>query len=175
MAASPAVLLMAGAARAGPELSERLGSERAAELQRVLLGRAMEWAEGVSPGRVSLAGEDEGLAEAVARVFAGAEGSAVLVVWPVLPRWREEHAAAVLDDLAAGCEASVAPVFDGGLYLLALARSIPDVLALPEETWDSPNVIGLVLALHQRGRGARGPGAPRARVAAARGRAGRAG
>ena len=146
MAASPAVLVMAGAARASSELSELLGTERVAELERVLLGRAMEWAEGVSPGRVSVAGEDEGLAEAVARVFAGAEGSAVLVLWPVLPRWREEHAAAVLDDLAAGCEASVAPVFDGGLYLLALARSIPAVLALPEAAWDSPDVIGLVLA-----------------------------
>jgi hypothetical protein len=146
VAASPAVLVMAGAARAGPELSELLGVKRVAELERVLLGRAMEWAEGLSPGRVSVAAEDEGVAEACVRVFAGAEGSAVLVVWPVLPRWREEHAAAVLDDLAAGCEASVGPVFDGGLYLLGLARSIPAVLALPEETWDSPDVIGLVLA-----------------------------
>jgi glycosyltransferase A (GT-A) superfamily protein (DUF2064 family) len=143
--ASPAVLVMAGAARAEPELSELLGAERAADLERVLLGRAMEWAHEVSP-RVCVSGEDEGLAEAVARVVAGVDASAVLVVWPVLPLWRAEHAAAVLDDLAAGCEASVAPVFDGGLYLLALARSIPAVLDLPEETWDSPDVIGLVLA-----------------------------
>ncbi len=146
MAASPAVLVMAGAARVGPELSELLGVTRVAELERVLLARAVQWAEGVSPGRVSVAGVGERLAEAVARVFAGADGNAVLVVWPVLPRWLEEHSTAVLDDLAAGCEASVAPVFDGGLYLLALARSIPGVLDLPEETWDSPDVIGLVLA-----------------------------
>ena len=51
-----------------------------------------------------------------------------------------------LDDLAAGCEASIAPVFDGGLYLLALARVIPALLALPAEAWDSADVIGLVLA-----------------------------
>jgi glycosyltransferase A (GT-A) superfamily protein (DUF2064 family) len=143
---SPAVLVMAGAARAEPELSELLGAERVADLERVLLGRAMEWAHEVSPGRVCVSGEDEGVAEAVARVVAGVDAGAVLVVWPVLPLWRAEHAAAVLDDLAAGCEASVAPVFDGGLYLLALARSIPAVLDLPEETWDSPDVIGLVLA-----------------------------
>ena len=56
------------------------------------------------------------------RISAGADGAPVLVVWPVLPRWLPEHGTAILDDLAAGCEASVAPVFDGGLYLLALAR-----------------------------------------------------
>lgn len=146
MAAQPAVLVMERAARPRPELRELLGAERAGALERLLVIRATEWAQSVSAARVSAAGEDEGLAEAVARILETADGSPVLVVWPVLPRWLSEHAAAVLDDLAAGCEASVAPVFDGGLYLLALARSIPAVLALPDETWDSPDVIGLVLA-----------------------------
>jgi glycosyltransferase A (GT-A) superfamily protein (DUF2064 family) len=40
----------------------------------------------------------------------------------------------------------VAPVFDGGLYLLAMARIIPALLALPAEAWDSPDATGLVLA-----------------------------
>jgi hypothetical protein len=146
VAAPPAVLLMAAAARARPELRELLGDERTAGVERLLLARAMEWGEALSGGRVSVAREDEGLPDAVERVFHGPGGGPVLVVWPVLPRWRPEHAAAVLDDLAAGCEASVAPVFDGGLYLLALARIFPALLALPAEAWDSPDVTGLVLA-----------------------------
>jgi glycosyltransferase A (GT-A) superfamily protein (DUF2064 family) len=40
----------------------------------------------------------------------------------------------------------VAPVFDGGLYLLALNRIIPALLELPEAAWDSPDAMGLVLA-----------------------------
>ena len=152
MAVPPAVVVMAGAAQARPELRELLGGERAEGVQRVLLERAMEWGGALSGGRVTAAEDDQSVADAVRRVFGGAGvdggagGSAVVVVWPVLPRWRPEHADAVLDDLAAGCEASVAPVFDAGLYLLAMARMIPAVLALPEATWESPDAIGLVLA-----------------------------
>jgi glycosyltransferase A (GT-A) superfamily protein (DUF2064 family) len=139
-------MVMAGAARARPELRELLGEERSDAVERLLVARAMEWCDALSDGRVSVARDGEGVADAAQRVADGAGGGPVLVVWPVLPRWRPEHAAAVLDDLAAGCEASVAPVFDGGLYLLALARLIPAVLALGSEAWDSPDVIGLVLA-----------------------------
>lgn len=153
MAAPPAVVVMAGAARARPDLSELLGAERAAGVQRVLLERAMEWGGALSAGRPIAAYDDESVADAVRRVFAGADGAggaargtAVVVVWPVLPAWRPEHADAVLDDLAAGCQVSVAPVFDAGLYLLAMARVVPAVLSLPDETWDSPDAIGLVLA-----------------------------
>ncbi|MGH2894051.1 MAG: hypothetical protein ACRDPM_12410 [Solirubrobacteraceae bacterium] len=137
---------MKGAARPRPELEELLGAQRVADLERILLRRAIEWAEEVSPGRVSVAGEGEALPVAVERMFTETGGGPVLIVWPVLARWRPEHAAAALDDLAAGCEACVAPVFDGGLYLLALARRIPALLALPAATWDSPDVTGLVLA-----------------------------
>jgi glycosyltransferase A (GT-A) superfamily protein (DUF2064 family) len=156
VATPPAVVVMAGAARARPELSELLGAERAAGVQRVLLQRAMEWGRALSAGRAIAAHDDESVADAVGRVFAGADrgdgaggvagGSAVVVVWPVLPAWRPEHSEAVLDDLAAGCQVSVAPVFDAGLYLLAMAQVVPAVLSLPEETWDSPDAIGLVLA-----------------------------
>lgn len=152
MAAPPAVVVMAGAARARPELRELLGPERAAGVQRVLLERAMEWGGALSAGRAIAAHDDESLADAVRRVSAGADGAggaaagtAVVVVWPVLPVWRPEHADAVLDDLAAGCQVSVAPAFDAGLYLLAMARVVPAVLSLPDETWDSPEAIGLVL------------------------------
>jgi hypothetical protein len=146
MAAPPAVLVMAAAARPRPELRELLGNERADAVERLLVARAGEWVHELSPGRVRLADDEESLAAAVRRVVAGADGGPVLIVWPVLPRWRPEHAAAVLDDLAAGCEASLAPVFDGGLYLLALTRIIPALLDLPSEAWDSPDATGLVLA-----------------------------
>lgn len=146
MAASPAVLVIARAARPRPELRELLGGERAEAVERLLVARAIEWADVLSGGHVSTAGEDETLADAVGRVFDGAQGGPVVVVWPVLPRWREAHAAAILDDLSAGCEAALAPVFDGGLYLLALTRPIPALLQLPADAWDSPDVTGLVLA-----------------------------
>jgi glycosyltransferase A (GT-A) superfamily protein (DUF2064 family) len=144
--AAPAVLVMERAARPRVELRELLGDERAARVERLLVRRAMEWRGALGAGPVSVAGDDEAIADAIGRAFAGAGGAPVIVVWPVLPRWRPEHAEAVLDDLAAGCEASVAPVFDGGLYLLALARVFPALLALPAEAWDSTDVTGLVLA-----------------------------
>jgi hypothetical protein len=146
VAVAPAVVVMAGAARPRPELRDLLGTPRSAALERLLVARATEWGEGVGGGPVSVAGHDQGLVDAVRDGLAAADGGAVLVVWPVLPRWRVEHAEAVLDDLAAGCEASVAPLFDGGFYLLALTRIIPALLELPVEAWDSPDATGLVLA-----------------------------
>lgn len=147
MAAAPAVLVMAGAARARAELRELLGDERAAGVERLLVARAMQWADALGEERATVAGADEGVGDALARAFDRVAGDrAVVVVWPVLACWRPEHAFAVLDDLDAGCEASVGPVFDSGLYLLALARPIPEVLELPADAWESPNVIGLVLA-----------------------------
>lgn len=162
--APPAVVVMAGAARLRPELRELLGAERAAAVQRLLLARATEWGGALGGGRVTAAAEDERVAEVLGRVWAGGakgerdgegegegggggEGEgAVVVVWPVLPRWRPAHAEAVLDDLAAGCQVSLAPAFDAGLYLLAVARRMPALLALPDAAWDSPDVLGLVLA-----------------------------
>jgi hypothetical protein len=176
VAAGPIALVMAGAARSQPELRELLGDDRAAGVERLLVARATKWADALSAGRTAVAGADETVADALARVFAESGGDGPLVVvWPVLPCWRAEHAFAVLDDLAAGCEASVAPVFDTGLYLLALARPIPAVAALPDETWDSPNATGLVLApINEAGaqvglvrpeRGLRGTGDVRAALA----------
>jgi glycosyltransferase A (GT-A) superfamily protein (DUF2064 family) len=46
----------------------------------------------------------------------------------------------------------VGPVFDGGLYMLALTQALPSLFALPEETWDSPDVMGRVLgAINEAG------------------------
>ena len=145
MAAPPAVLVMGGPARPARELAELLGAERAARLAALLLARAMQWASEMSAGGVHVAADSETLAEAVERVVAELDGEALLVIWPALPRWRPEHAEGVLDDLASGCGASVGPVFDGGLYMLALTRALPSLFALPKETWDSPDAMGRVL------------------------------
>ena len=105
----------------------------------------------------------------------GAGDGPLLVAWPDLPLWRAEHAAAAFDDLAAGCGVSVGPVFDGGLYLLALARLVPSLLELPEEGWGGPEAMGrMLLAAHEAGleagllraeRGLRRPADVRAAVA----------
>ncbi len=152
MAEPPAVLVMAGAARPGEDLGELLGAERARRLKELLLARAMQWASELSPGRVHVAAESETLADAVERVGADVGGEPVLVIWPARARWLPEHAEGVLDDLASGCGASVGPVFDGGLYMLALTGLLPSLVALPEETWDSPDAMGRVLgAINEAG------------------------
>lgn len=147
MTAPPAVLVMPGGAGGGPELGDLLGAERLAALERLLWRRAVEWAEQVSGGteRVHTGANGEALTGAVERVLADAAGTPLLVIWPVLPQWRSVHAEAVLDDLSAGCEASVGPVFDGGLYMLALARAVPALLELPAERWEGPGAMAAVL------------------------------
>ena len=174
MASPPAVLVMRGTVPASPELRELLGAERAARLEQLLLARVMRWASGLSPAGVRVAAEDEGLADAVHRAFSDG-GGPLVVAWPALPRWGPEHADGVLDDLGAGCDASVGPVFDGGLYLLALTRALPALFALPSEAWDSPDAMGRVLeAINEEGaavgllraeRGLRRPGDVRAALA----------
>ena len=171
----PAVLMLPGAAPASAELRALLGAERTGRLEEVLVRRAMRWASELSPGAVHVAADDEGLDAAVRRVAAGSAGAALLVVWPTLPRWGPEHAEGVLDDLASGCEVSVGPVFDGGLYLLALTRVLPSLFELPSEAWDSPDALGRVLgAINADGapvgllraeRGLRRPGDVRAALA----------
>lgn len=152
MAAPPSVLVMAGAARPGDELGELLGAEPAGRLADLLLARAMHWASALNPGGVHVAAGSETLADAVERVGADVGGEALLVIWPALARWLPEHAEGVLDDLASGCGASVGPVFDGGLYMLAVTGLLPSLLALPEETWDSPDALGRVLgAINETG------------------------
>jgi uncharacterized protein len=177
------VLLVARAPEAEPlrpELAELVGPARYVRLQQMLLARAAAWAAGVAPGHVHVAVEPAdaeaslrplvgGEAElfpqegdgASARLAAAAErvlsagGAPVLIAWPELPRWRPEHAAGALGDLADGCQVSVGPLFDGGFYLVALARFVPEVFALPDEAWRSPEAMGRMLAtVHQAGLGA---------------------
>lgn len=159
------------------ELESQLGPERWVALQELLLSRAVSWASDVAPGAVYVAyepvqarsqfgvllgpevhlfvqngaGRGGKLANAAVRALAGGDGP-LLVVWPDLPNWCREHAESALGDLRAGCALSVGPVFDGGFYLLALARPLSALLGLPERTWRSPEALATVLAAaHEAG------------------------
>jgi uncharacterized protein len=175
-----AVLVMARAPRAGTvrrALEPMLGPERCATLQRTLIQRAAAWAAQVAPGAAQVAYEPpdagpelraildpdvatlpqngEGIAgrvaDASARLFAHGEGP-VLIVWPDLPTWRPEHALGALADLGDGCDLSIGPVFDGGFYLVGLARPLPSLFALPERAWRSPDAMGMAIAAaHEAG------------------------
>ena len=172
--ADPAVLIMARAPRRGEvrrALEPLLGRDGCVALQSALIAQVASWASEVAPNNVHVAhdppdvgrelrplvGPDAAmfpqngdgiaarLADAAARVFARKEGP-LLIVWPDLPRLRPDHAAAALDDLSSGCDAVLGPVIDGGLYMLAIARPLPKLFALPEHSWRSPDVMMLGLA-----------------------------
>jgi glycosyltransferase A (GT-A) superfamily protein (DUF2064 family) len=172
--AEPAVLIMARAPRRGEvrrALEPLLGPDGCVALQSALISQVAAWAGEVAPGGVHVAhdppdvrrelrplvgadatmfpqngdGIAARLADAAARVFARKDGP-LLIVWPDLPRLRPDHAAAALDDLRSGCDAVLGPVIDGGLYMLGIARPLPKLFALPEQSWRSPDVMMLGLA-----------------------------
>ena len=161
-----------------PELVDLLGAERARALERALITRAAAWAADAAPGRVHVAVRSaadiaglealsvsgahlfaaEGdtasqrLAAAAQRAWTAAAEDPLFIAWPALLRWRPEHAASALEDLADGCGVSVGPVFDGGFYLLALRRPAPSLFELPPEAWVSPDAMGLALTvIHEAG------------------------
>jgi glycosyltransferase A (GT-A) superfamily protein (DUF2064 family) len=173
----PTVLLMARAPRRGEvlrALEPVLGADRCRELQIALIELVAAWARGVTSeplyvahdppdagdelrvvlgGRATLfpqngQGIAARLADASARLFSHGHGP-LLIVWPDLLRWRPDHAAGALYDLEQGCDLSLGPVFDGGLYLLAIARPLPELFALPEQTWRSPDAMTVAVAAAQ--------------------------
>jgi glycosyltransferase A (GT-A) superfamily protein (DUF2064 family) len=168
----PAVLIMARAPRAGEvrrALEPLLGREGCLDLQAKLIAHAAAWARKVGAGAPHVAhdppdagaelrrlvGADavlfpqngEGitgrLADASARVLART-GGPLLIVWPDLPRFRVAHAAAALDDLSNGCDVVLGPAIDGGLYLVGIARPLPELFALPERAWRG-DVMGVAV------------------------------
>jgi uncharacterized protein len=170
----PAVVIMARAPRRGEvlrALEPVLGIDGCVALQSALIAQAVRWAEDVAPGAVHvahdppdagrelrvLAGADASLfpqngdgiagrlADAAARVFARSSRPLV-IVWPVLPRLRPEHAQAALGDLEAGCDLVLGPAIDGGLYLIALRRPLPKLFGLPEQVWRSPDIMAIGMA-----------------------------
>ena len=170
----PAVLIMARAPRRGGvrrALEPLLGPDRAAALQAALVVQAFVWGRAVAPDDVHVAYEPPDaaaelrrllgartalfpqngdgiagrLADAAARVFVHRSGP-LLIVWPDLPRLNEQHARAALGDLAAGCDVVLGPAIDGGFYLIGLARPLPQLFALPEQAWRSPDAMTVGLA-----------------------------
>jgi glycosyltransferase A (GT-A) superfamily protein (DUF2064 family) len=174
----PSVLIMARAPRRGEVrrgLEEMIGADGCVALQTVLIQQAVTWARGLEPRGLFLAHEpaDAGrelrtvvgdevsifpqngegisgrLADAAGRVFTHVRGPLV-IVWPDLPRLRPDLARAVLSDLEAGVDVVLGPLFDGGFYLIALARPTPGLFALPEQVWRGadPMAMGLAAARH---------------------------
>ena len=169
----PAVLVMARAPRRGEvrhALELLIGLDGCVALQTALLAEAMRWARAFEPRALYVAHEpaDAGhdlqrlvgddvtlfpqngdgiagrVADAVARVSAHSSGP-VFVVWPDLPRFNRIHAQAAKLDLATGADLVLGPVFDGGYYLIALARPLPSLFALPEQVWRGPDSFNQVL------------------------------
>ncbi len=178
--AAPAVVVMSRAPRRGSvhqALEPLLGTDGCLALQGALLRRAVTWAREVAGEAVyaayepadaraelaTLLGPDvrlfpqngDGIASrtaaASAQVFASGERP-LLIVWPDLPRLGPTHAAAALDDLRAGAEVVLGPVFEGGLYLIGIARPMPALFTLPERAWRSPDLVNIaVAAAHEAG------------------------
>ena len=172
---NPAVLIMARAPRRGEvrrALEPLLGQDRAAALQAALIAMTVAWARPVAPDAVHVAydppdaaaelrrligsettlfpqngdGIAGRLADAAARVFVHHDGP-LLIAWPDLPRLREHHARAALDDIDAGCDVVLGPAIDGGFYLIGLARPLPQLFGLPEQAWRSPDAMTIGLAV----------------------------
>lgn len=174
-----AVLIMARAPRSGEvrrALEPLLGREGCVELQATLILHAVHWARQVAAGGIHVAhdppdaggemrrlvGADavlfpqngEGiagrLADASARVLAR-NGGPLLIVWPDLPCFRAGHASAALDDLRAGCDVVLGPAIDGGLYLVGIARPLPELFALPEQAWRNDAMAVALTAIREVG------------------------
>jgi glycosyltransferase A (GT-A) superfamily protein (DUF2064 family) len=167
------ILIMARAPRPGQvrqALEPVLGEARCAALQTELISQTTRWAEDVAHGPVFVAYEPPDaaselrqligngtlfpqngdgvagrLADGIARVFKHARGP-LLIVWPDLPRLPLEHGDAALGDLEAGCDLVLGPAIDGGFYLIAINQPLPELFALSEAIWRSPDVMGLALA-----------------------------
>jgi hypothetical protein len=113
------VMLLPGA-EPGDGLVSALGAERCAALRELQRARARAWA-GAAFDAAGLREVDGDLDDAVTAELADAEGDGrVVFVVPELAVWRPDVGREVLEDLEAGCAMSFGPVFDGGLYLLAV-------------------------------------------------------
>jgi glycosyltransferase A (GT-A) superfamily protein (DUF2064 family) len=137
-------------AASGDELAALLGEDRWAALQRLLLERAIGAVNAVAadcevhvvaaPPRPDEMGKR--LRDAV---DATATQGPLVILWPTLPRWKPDHLAGALGDLEDGCAVSVAPIFDGGIYLLAMRRPIARLFELDDDALLGPRAMGTLL------------------------------
>jgi hypothetical protein len=118
---------------AGEGLVEGLGADRAGAMHELLVARARAWAvDGFGAARVSVARERSFAAALAARPELCAGGGPIVLVAPELPAWSAAMTADLRGDLDAGCEVALGPIFDGGVYVLALAdagAASPEILA----------------------------------------------
>ena len=146
--------LVIGAGRADDALVALLGPARAAALGRLLVERAWRWGEACfGADAVTTLHGAASLGEAIADAFehrAAADQRPVVAVIPELAVWRPELAVAALDDLHAGCAVSFGPVFDGGFYLIAVARPLPALLEIPGADWAGRHAMSTVAAVAER-------------------------
>ncbi len=171
--AAPAVLIMARAPRRGEvrhALEPLIGLDGCLALQTALIAEAVRWARSAEPRAIYIAHDpaDAGrdlqrltgsdvnvlpqngdgiagrVADAVARVSAHSVGP-IFIVWPDLPRFSRLHTEATQRDLADGADLVLGPVFDGGFYLIAMARPLPSLFALPEAVWRGPDSFNQIL------------------------------
>jgi rSAM/selenodomain-associated transferase 2 len=135
-----------------------------AAIQKALIERTLRWAVEVAPhatvlaldgppvdvppGAETIAQQGTGLGERLARatghVFRRHPGR--LLVAGVDTRLTREHAGAAEAQLDGGAEAVFGPALDGGYYLLALARPLPELFEIDAEAWGGDRVLELSLA-----------------------------
>ena len=166
--ARPAALVMARAhssAPVKPGLACLVGGERRVALQALLILRAAAWAAAAAPGAAFVAVEgslddvaallprgvtafpQEGRAptEALAAAIARFERGPLLIAGTDCVRLGADHAAAALDDLAAGCDVAIGGTLEGGWYLAGLREPRPELLAVAPEASRPAGGIELVL------------------------------
>jgi rSAM/selenodomain-associated transferase 2/rSAM/selenodomain-associated transferase 1 len=138
-----------------------------AELQNALIRRTVRWAREVAPGAVFVACDrpeelppelssgarviaqadghlGERLAAATAEVW-GRHGGPLFVVG-VDTRLTRAHVEEALDALATGRDVVLGPALDGGYYLVASARPVPELFGIPPTGWGGPDVLEHSLA-----------------------------
>jgi hypothetical protein len=150
----PADVLVLEATAEGQGLDARLGPRLAVELQAELHERAAAFGDRVAQGRVHTAAPGARLSEAVSRMYEenpdqadeAPQSRPLFVIWPELVLLGDRHAAGALEDLRSGADVVFGPVIDGGLYLLGLRQSFPDLLTRLDEAAQSIDLGMLGLA-----------------------------
>ncbi len=134
-------------------------------LQELLIRRAAAWAASVAPeaafvavegsldevagllppGVTAFEQEGSGPAEVLARAIERIGRGPLLIGAADCPRLGVAHAAAALDDLAAGCDVVIGATLEGGWYLAGLREPRPELLTVAPEAWQREGGIALVL------------------------------